>query len=84
MTSSRKLQQPSWNWHNLYPALFGGSYPLQMPQMADGSTYSASVIDGGAAYYQFRVESGTSDTLTLGGASRAGGSHVQLVVVRVE
>lgn len=84
MTSSRKLQQPSWNWHNLYPALFGGSYPLQMPQMADGSTYSASVIAGGAAYYQFRVESGTSATLTLGGASRAGGSHVQLVVVRVE
>jgi hypothetical protein len=52
--------------------------------MMDGATYSGSVVAGGAAYYQFSVPSGTSATLTLGGASRVGGSHMQLVVVRIE
>ena len=52
--------------------------------MADGTSYSGSIVAGGAAYHQFRVASGTSATITLGGASRASGSHVQLVVVRIE
>jgi hypothetical protein len=82
--TSPALRQASWNWHSLFPAMLGGSYPLQLPRMTDGATYSGSVVAGGAAYYQFSVPSGTSATLTLGGASRVGGSHMQLVVVRIE
>jgi hypothetical protein len=76
------LQQPSWNWHSIYPVLFG-SYPLQIPSLVDGTTYSGSIVAGGAANYRFSVPSGGTATLTLGGASRAAGSHVQLVVVRI-
>ena len=74
------LQQPSWNWHSIYSTLFG-SYPLQISPMVNGSTYSASVVAGGSAYYQFTVPAGSTATLTLGGVSR--GSNVQLVVVRI-
>lgn len=79
-----ELQQKSWNWHSIYPTLFGGPYPLPIREMATDSTYSGKLVAGGAGYYQFRVASGTSATLTMGGASRASGSHVQLVVVRIE
>ena len=75
------LQQPSWNWHSIYGALYH-VYPLQIPTLADASTSSGSVVAGGAAYFQFAVTGGSSATLTLGGASRSSGSHVQLVVVR--
>ena len=77
-----ELQQPSWNWHSIYPALFG-SYPLQLPSLVEGTTYSGSIVAGGAAFYRLSVPSGGTATLTFGGASRASGSHVQLVVVRV-
>jgi hypothetical protein len=80
--TTAELQQPSWNWHSIYPVLFG-SYPLQLPSLVEGTTYSGSIVAGGAAYYRFSVPSGGTATLTLGGASRASGSHVQLVVVRV-
>jgi hypothetical protein len=68
VATSPELQQRSWNWHSIYPALFGGAYPLQIPPMVEGSSYSGSIVAGGAAYYQFRVDAGTSATLTLGGA----------------
>ena len=76
-----ELQQASWNWHTIYSVLFG-SYPLQLPSLVEGTTYSGSIVAGGAAYYRFSVPNGGTATLTLGGASRASGSHVQLVVVR--
>jgi hypothetical protein len=75
------LQQPSWNWHSIYASLYGG-YPLQLPPLVDASTYSGSIVAGGAAYYQFSVPAGGRATLTLGGTSR--GSNLQFVVVRVE
>ena len=81
VTTDVALQQPSWNWHSIYATLYG-SYPLQLPALVDASSYSGSLVAGGAAYYRFAVTGGSSATLTLGGASRAGGSHVQLVVVR--
>lgn len=77
------LQQSSWNWHSIYSALYD-SYPLQLPQLLEGSTYSGNVVAGGAAYYRFTVPTDGSATLALGGASRSGGSNLQLVVVRVE
>lgn len=77
------LQQPSWNWHSIFTGLYG-AYPLQTPRMEDGASYSGSVVAGGAAYYQFSVPSGANAVISLGGTSRTGGSHLQLVVVRLE
>jgi hypothetical protein len=74
-----ELQQQSWNWHSIYTALYK-SYPLALPQLVDATSYSGSVVAGGAAYYRFNVSAGSRATLTLGGASRA----TQLVVVRVQ
>ena len=79
--ASAELQQPSWNWHSIYSVLFG-SYPLQLPSLVEGTTYSGSIVAGGAAYYRFSVPGDGTATLTLGGKSRASGSHLQLVVVR--
>jgi hypothetical protein len=75
------LQQPSWNWHSIYTALYG-AYPLQLPTMVEGASYAGSIVAGGAAYYRFTVPSSGKATLFLGGASR--GSNLQLVVVRIE
>jgi hypothetical protein len=77
------LQQASWNWRSIFTFLYG-AYPLQVPPMQDGASYSGRIVAGGAAYYQFSVPSGSSATLTLGGASRTAGSRLQLVVVRLE
>jgi hypothetical protein len=79
-TTDAAFQQPSWNWHSIYPVLYG-SYPLQTTVLVDGGTSSASLAAGGAAYFRFAVPPGSA-TLTLGGASRKSGSHIQLVVVR--
>jgi len=81
VSTDAALQQPSWNWHSIYATLYG-SYPLQLPTLVDASSYSGSLVAGGAAYYRFAVTGGASATLTLGGASRGSGSHVQFVVVR--
>lgn len=83
VATTSALQQPSWNWHSIYRSLYS-SYPLQLPQLADGSTYSGSIVAGGAAYYQFSVAAAGNASLRLGGTSRAAGSNIQLVVVRVE
>ena len=82
-STATTLQQPSWNWHDLYASLYG-SYPLQLQPMVDASTYSDSIVAGGAAYYQFVVPAGGSATLTMGGKSRMAGSNLQLVVVRLQ
>lgn len=81
VATDEALQQPSWNWHSLYTALYQ-AYPLQITALADGSTVSGSVVAGGASYYRFAVPSDAHATLTLGGTSRSRGSHIQLVVVR--
>ena len=81
VATSSGLQQPSWNWHSIYSVLFGG-YPLQLPALVEGTSYSGSIVAGGAAYYRFSVPGDGTATLALGGTSRASGSHLQLVVVR--
>lgn len=83
------LTQPSWDWHSIFPVLYGGStnptyYPLKFTVMTDASSYTGTVAGGGAAYYKLSVPAGGSATLTLGGQSAAAGSHLQLVVVRTQ
>jgi len=80
VATDEALQQPSWNWHSIYPSLYG-SYPLPLTVLVDGGTAGASLAAGGAAYFKLAVPPGSA-TLTLGGASRGSGSHLQLVVVR--
>jgi len=79
---SPALQQPSWNWHSIYSTLYI-RYPLQPTPLVEGTASSGSIVAGGAAYYRFSVPAGGSATLSLGGASRSAGSHIQLVMVRI-
>jgi len=80
--TSAALQQASWDWHSIYATLYT-RYPLQLTPLVEGTSYSGSIVAGGAAYYRFSVPADGSATLSLGGASRAAGSHIQLVVVRI-
>ena len=75
------LLQPSWNWHSMYPALYG-SYPLQVQSMADGTPYARTVIAGGAAYFRLGVPAGGSATLSLGAQSTTAAANLRLVLVR--
>lgn len=79
-----ELTQPSWDWHSIYLVVNQGSYPLKYQAMADGTSYSGSVVGGGAAYYKLGVPANGTATLTLGGQSASAGSHLQLVVVRIQ
>jgi hypothetical protein len=78
-TTDPVLQQPSWNWHSVYPAN-GYAFPLGITAMQNGSSYSGSVTAGGAAYYKLGVAANTSATFTL---SQANAGNLQLVIVRV-
>ena len=79
-----ELTQPSWDWHSIYLVVNQGIYPLKYQVMTDASTYTGSVVGGGAAYYKLAVPASGSATLTLGGQSASAGSHLQLVVVRIQ
>jgi hypothetical protein len=80
---SAELTQPSWNWHSIFPVLYT-TYPLNYQVMTDATSYSGSVIGGGAAYYKLSVPANGSATVTLTGQSASAGSHLQLVVVRTQ
>ena len=76
-----QLQQPSWNFHSIFPALTGSIvYPLQVVTLANGVTTTGSIVPGGSAFFRFAVPANGSATVTLG--APAGGSSFQLVVVR--
>ena len=80
-----ELTQPSWNWHSIFPVIYpSGGYPLKYQVMTDATSYTGSVVGGGAAYYKLSVPASGSATLTLGGQSAAAGSHLQLVVIRIK
>jgi len=80
-----ELTQPSWNWHSIFPPLYQTStYPLKYTVMTEATSYSGTVIGGGAAYYKLAVPPSGSATLTLGGQSSSAGSHLQFVVVRTQ
>jgi len=80
----KELTQPSWDWHSLLPALYNEPYPLKTQVMTNGTSYTGTVMGGGAAYYKLAVPANGSATLTLGGQSASAGSHLQLVVVRYQ
>jgi len=78
-TVSPTQTQPSWNFHNIFPALGSGNntYPLQVRSL-QGSAASGTLIGGGAAYYRFSIPANTTATIDV-----AAPGPVQAVVVRV-
>jgi hypothetical protein len=77
---SADLLQPSWNWHDIYPALTGiGTYPLQTsPLTTTGAT--GTVIPGASAYYRFAVPANGSATITVSGGTSAAGLPTGTIV----
>lgn len=69
-----ELTQPSWNWHDIYPALSGGvsTYPLQILSLSANGA-SGAVIAGGSAFYRFAVPANGAATLTVSGGSTSAG-----------
>lgn len=80
--TAAELQQPSWNWHSIYPTLYG-SYPLVVRTLVDGTATPGSVVAGGAAYFKVGVPAGAKPTLSLTAASATAATNLQLVIVRV-
>ena len=80
--TSSELQQPSWNWHSIYPTLYG-SYPLVIKTLVDGTATPGSVVAGGAAYFKVGVAAGAKPTLSLTSLSATAATNLQLVIVRV-
>jgi hypothetical protein len=76
-----ELQQPSWNWHSVYPALAGG-YPLAVQVMAEGAPTSGTIVAGGASFFKLGVPAGGAATLNLGDPSSSAATNLQLMVVR--
>jgi hypothetical protein len=81
-TTVPEFQQPSWNWHNIYPALDGGAYPLPVQAMGNGTAYSGTLVAGGSAFFKLGVSATGTATITLATQSGAAGSNLQLVLVR--
>jgi hypothetical protein len=81
VTTSTELLQPSWNWHSIYPVLYG-SYPLSVKALTDGAASTGSIVAGGAAYYRIGVPAGGSATLSITDPSSTAATNLQLVVVR--
>lgn len=76
-----ELQQPSWNWHSLYPAL-QSAYPLAIQTLVDGAPTSGTVVAGGASFFKFGIPAGATATLSLTDPSSSATTNLQLVVVR--
>ena len=84
-SASSELSQQSWNWHSVFGGPDGTAalYPLPVNGMSpSASTYSGTVVAGGASYYTFIVPAEGTATLTLTGQTGATGSNIQLVIVR--
>ena len=81
-----QFQQPSWNWHSIYPALGagGGSYPLQVTTLADGTASTGTIVTGGAAYFRIAVPANGTATVSLPAGTAAANTNLQLVLVRTK
>ncbi len=79
-----EYQQRSWNWHSIYPALGGGTYPLVIQTISSSASIASSVVSGGAAYYRFAVPANGTATVTLGVAGGAASSSLHLLIVRTK
>ena len=80
--AAAELLQPSWNWHSIYPTLYG-SYPLPMQTMTSGTSYPGTIVSGGAAFFKLGVAAGSSASLTLAASTATATTNLQLVVVRM-
>ena len=80
------IQQKSWNWRSIYGGAGGvaGLYPVQVTAMTSATSYTGTVVAGGAAYYRLSVPANGTATLSLGGASGGAASNLQLVIVRTK
>ncbi|MBA3672424.1 MAG: hypothetical protein H0W68_10450, partial [Gemmatimonadaceae bacterium] len=77
------FQQPSWNWHSIYPNLGTGgqSYPLLVNILANATATPGSVIPGGASFYRFAVNASGNATVSLNGGAIPSAT-MQLILVR--
>jgi hypothetical protein len=75
------LLQPSWNWHDIYPALSGGggTYPLQTISLSTAGA-TGSVIPGASAYYRFAVPANGSASVTVSGGTSVAGLPIGTIV----
>ena len=84
---SADFTQPSWNWHNIYPALGGSpsapsTYPLKVTGLtATGAT--GTVIPGASSFYRFSVSANASASLGITAGSGGSAIPVQGVIVRL-
>jgi hypothetical protein len=63
--AASEYQQPSWNYHDIFPGLQGGgAYPLKVTSL-ETTGASGSLIGGAAAYYRFSIPAGTTANITL-------------------
>jgi hypothetical protein len=63
--AAARYQFPSWNLRSVYASIDGtGYYPLQTFALANGSSQTASIVAGGAAYMRFGVGAGRTASLT--------------------
>ena len=79
--------QPSWNWHNIYPALGGSAsapstYPLKVTGLTTAGA-SGSVVPGGSGFYRFSVAANTTAVLGITAESGGSASPLQGVIVRL-
>jgi len=63
---SAELTHPSWNFHNIYPALSGtgNTYPLKVDNLSSAGA-TGTLIGGAAAYYRFSIPAGTTAKIKL-------------------
>jgi hypothetical protein len=76
-----EVTQPSWNWHNIYPALNGGggNYPLATNSLTTSGA-SGTVIPGASAFYRFAISPGGTGTVTVSGGKAASGLPIGSIV----
>ncbi|HSU12451.1 Ig-like domain-containing protein [Longimicrobium sp.] len=63
-----RFQHPSWNFRDLYSNKAFGGYPLQVNALVSGSTRTATIRSGSAAYYRFGVASGATADVRVSAA----------------
>ncbi len=83
---ANQFLQLSWNWHSVYSALCQTqpcAYPLSVTTMIAGTTYTGSVLSGGAKHFKFAVPAGGNATITVTSTSPAAAS-LKLLIVRTK
>ena len=79
-------QQKSWNWRSIFGGVgrVAGLYPLEVTAMTAATSYTGTVVAGGAAFYRLSVPANSTATVSLGGQSGTAASTLRLVIVRTK